>query len=285
MRFFFRSPQFIKAVIITCVIVALAVVSALLGGHMSPESGLLGAIAAPFQKLAAAVSDSYESIKENFTSAEELNAEKKELQDEINTLKEQLVDYQEAINENKFYEDYLEIKDLNPDFKFCAASVVGRDPDDVFAGFTVDAGALHGIELYDPVITDAGLVGYVTQVGATTSKVTTVLSPKLTAGAYGSRTGDAGALSGTTDLAAQGKTRFFNLPRTCSIAIGDLVVTSGSGIFPKGIIIGSIESIENDPLSSSLIAQVSPAVDFGEMRDVMILTSFAGQGSELTEGE
>lgn len=285
MRFFFRSPQFIKAVIITCVIIALAVVSALLGGQMSPQSSLFGAIAAPFQKLALTISDTFEQIADNFTTAEKLNAEKKELQDEINTLKEQLVEYEEAVNENKFYENYLEIKDLNPDFKFCAASVVGRDPDDVFAGFTVDAGSMHGVELYDPVITDAGLVGYVTQVGATTSKITTVLSPGLTAGAYGSRTGDAGALSGTTDLASKGKTRFFNLPRTCSIAIGDLVVTSGSGIFPKGIIIGSIESIENDPLSSSLIAHVSPAVDFGEMKDVMILTSFAGQGSELTKGE
>ena len=285
MRFFFRSPQFKKAATIVVVIIALAVTAGLIGGYMSPQAGIFGAIAAPFQKLSSAISNSFAEFSDNFKSAATLNGEKEKLQEEINSLREQLVEYEEAINENKFYENYLNIKELNPDFEFTPASVLGSDPDNLFAGFTVSAGKLHGIALYDPVITEAGVVGYISEVGATTSKVTTIIDPKLVCGAYDSRTEDAGALTGTTELAGEGYTRFYNLPRTCSVAVGDLVVTSGSGIFPRGLILGSIVSIGSDPISTSLYATVEPAVKFDELKNVMVLTSFAGQGNELTGGE
>ena len=218
-------------------------------------------------------------LDEDVDGLKELNTQYAE---EIAALKEQLVDYEEAVNQNKFYEDYLDIKEANEDFKFCPALITSTDPDDDFGGFTVDAGTLSGVKLYDPVITDKGLVGYVTEVGATTSKVTTILSPSLTCGAYDSRTSDSGAVSGSYELAVKGQTRFYNLPRTCSVAIGDLIVTSGSGLFPDKIIIGSVSNISSDPLSSSLYATVTPTVDFGSLKMVMIVTEFAGQGNALT---
>ena len=285
MRFFFRSPQFKKAVTIVLVIIAFAVTAGLIGGYMSPQAGIFGAIAAPFQKLSGAISSSFDELSDNFKSAATLNGEKEELQKEINALREQLTEYEQAINENKFYEDYLGIKDLNPDFEFTPAAVLGFDPDSLFEGFTVSAGQFSGISLYDPVITDGGVVGYISEVGATTSKVTTIIDPKLICGAYDSRTEDAGALTGDIELAEKGFARFYNLPRTCSVAVGDLVVTSGSGIFPRGLILGSIVSISSDPISTSLYATVEPTVNFDELKNVMVLTSFAGQGNELTDGE
>ena len=285
MRFFLRSPQFKKAVTVVLVVIAFAVTAGLIGGYMAPQAGILGSIAAPFQKFGSAISASFKEFSDNFKSAAALNSEKEQLQSEINTLREQLVEYEQAINENEFYEKYLNIKDLNPDFEFAPAAVLGRDPDDKFGGFTVGAGQLHGVALYDPVITEEGVVGYICEVGATTSKVTTILDPKLVCGAFDSRTSDAGALTGTTELAAEGYTSFFNLPRTCSVAVGDLVVTSGSGIFPSGLILGNIVSISSDPISTSLFATVKPAVKFDELKRVMVLTSFAGQGNELTKGE
>ncbi len=250
---------------------------------MSPQASIMGAITAPFQKLGTVIVQTFEEIGDNYDSAAKLNAEKDKLQAEVNKLREQLVDYQSAISDNEFYKDYLEIKDANPDFKFCPAFVTTKDPDDVFGSITIDVGSMDGISLYDPVITDAGLVGYVSQVGVSTSKVTTILSSSLTCGAYDSRTNDAGAISGTVELAGDGKTRFYNLPRTCSVAIGDIIVTSGSGVFPEKLIIGTIDNINHDPLSSSLYATITPAVDLDELKNVMVLTSFAGQGNELIE--
>ncbi len=282
LRFFLRSKQFKKGLATVAIILALSISAWLIGGYMSPQSGILGAIAAPFQKFGGWISDGFSDLAEGFESATKLTAEKKALEEELNALREQLVDYEEAVNENKFYEDYLEIKQANEDFKFCPALLTATDPDDEFGGFTVDAGTLSGVSLYDPVITDAGLVGYITEVGATTSKVTTILSPSLTCGAYDSRTSDSGAVSGDYELATKGQTKFYNLPRTCSVAIGDLVVTSGGGLFPDKIIIGSVSNISSDPLSSSLYATVTPTVNFDSLKRVMIVTDFAGQGNELT---
>ena len=163
--------------------------------------------------------------------------------------------------------------------------MLGTDPDDIFEGFTISAGSLNGISLYDPVITDEGVVGYISEVGTTTSKVTTILDPELTCGAFDSRTNDAGALTGDSEMIKKGYTKFYNLPRTCSVAVGDLIVTSGSGIFPAGLILGNIVSISSDPVSTSLFAEVKPVARFDELKRVMVLTSFAGQGNELTKGE
>lgn len=285
MRFFFRSPQFKKAVVIVVLVVALAVTVGLIGGYMSPQAGVLGAVAAPFQKLGNAVVDAFNTVVDNYKSAAILNNEKEKLQNEVNKLRDQLTEYEEAVNENEFYEKYLDIKDANPDFKFAPAMVLTYDPDDIFCGFTVGVGSFHGISLYDPVITDEGVVGYISEVGITTSKVTTILDPELVCGAFDSRTADAGVLSGSTEFASQGYTRFYNLPRTCSVAVGDLVITSGSGVFPDGLILGSINNIGSDPVSSSLFATVTPTASIGELKKVMVITEFTGQGNQLTNGE
>lgn len=285
MRFFLRSPQFKKAITIVAVVIALAVTAGLIGGYMSPQAGIIGSVAAPFQKLSNIIVDSFNTVADNFKSAAAINNEKEKLQSEVNSLREQLTEYEKAVSENEFYEKYLGIKDLNPDFQFAPAMVLSFDPDDIFGGFTVGVGQFHGISLYDPVITDEGVVGYISEVGITTSKVTTILDPELVCGAFDSRTGDAGVLSGSTELADEGNTRFYNLQRNCSVAVGDLVVTSGSGIFPDGLILGSIGNIGSDPLSSSLFATVTPTVNFGELKDVMVITEFTGQGNELTNGD
>lgn len=285
MRFFLRSPQFKKTVAIVAVILTLAIVAGLIGGHMSPQAGILGAVAAPFQKLGNSVINAIDTTFSNFKSAAALNHEKEQLQNEVNKLKEQLSEYEEAVNQNEFYEKYLNIKDLNPDFQFSPAKVLSFDPDDIFCGFTVSVGSFNGISLYDPVITDEGVVGYISEVGITTSKVTTILDPELVLGAFDSRTGDAGVVSGGTEYVTDGYTRFYNLPRTCSVAVGDLVITSGSGIFPDGLIIGNINNIASDPISSSLFATVTPTVKFSELKQVMVITDFEGQGNHLTDGE
>ena len=63
------------------------------------------------------------------------------------------------------------------------------------------------------------------------------------------------------------------------------MVTSGSGIFPDGLILGNINSINSDPISTSLYAVVTPTVKFKELKNVMVITAFTGQGNELTGGE
>lgn len=284
MRFFFRSRQF--KIILSAVIglIAIAVICIIIGGRLSPQANILGTVTAPFRQAFTSISNSVKDFITVYTDTNEIMLENAELEAEISELREQLTEYEQAINENEFYKEYLEIKEQNPDFKFSDATLISVDPQDPYKGFIINKGSLANISENDPVITGDGLVGFVSQVGLTTSKVTTVLSPDITLGALDNRTNDAGVLSGTLELAEQGKTRLFNLSRSCNIAVGDYVVTSGEGVFPEGLLIGTITSVGSDEYNTSIYAEVEPFVELDNIRQVMVITSFEGQGA-LMDGE
>lgn len=246
---------------------------------MSPQSDVLGTIAAPFRAAGEKISTSVSDFISAFTEGNEAQLKNAELESEINELREQLKDYEKALSENEFYKDYLEIKDANPDFMFEAATLISRDNQDPYKGFTVNKGSVNGISENDPVITDAGLVGFISEVGLTTSKVSTVLSPDVVMGALDNRTSDSGVLSGSLELAQNGETKLYNLSRSCNVAVGDYVVTSGEGIFPSGLLIGTIQTIGSDEYNTSIYAAVKPFVNIDEIRAVMVITDFEGQGA------
>lgn len=278
MRFFFRSRQFRIILAIISVIAIASAAFIIAGSRMSPQTDIAGTIAAPFQTVATKISNAVSDFVSAYTDGNSLMLENAELESEINELREQLADYNDIAAQNEFYKNYLGIKESHPDFEFAAATLIAKDAEDPYGGFIINKGSMSDISAYDPVITDAGLVGYITEVGLTTAKVTTILSPELTLGALDNRTGDSGIVVGHSELAGEGLCRFSNLSRSCSVAIGDYVVTSGEGIFPEGILIGSIESVGSDSYNTSIYADIKPFVELSEIRNVMVITSFDGQG-------
>lgn len=285
MRFFFRSRQFKLILSVVIILIALSVTFLIIGGRMSPQADIAGTFTAPFKAAATKITGAVSDFLTAYTDGNEIMLKNTELEAEINALREQLAEYEKATNENEFYKKYLEIKDANPDFKFSHATLISRDNQDPYKGFVINKGSASGIAQYDPVITEAGLVGYISEVGLTTSKVATVLSPDITLGALDNRTSDSGILSGSLEQAKDGYTRFFNLSRSCNVAIGDYVVTSGEGIFPEGLLIGTIQSIGSDEYNTSIFAAVKPFADIENLREVMVITSFEGQGGLMVGSE
>lgn len=284
MRFFFRSRQFKIILSVVLALIAVSVACIIIGGNMSPQANILGTVSAPFRSALTKISNGISDFVSAYTEGNDLMIKNSELQSEINELREQLADYEKVSSENEFYKDYLEIKDSHPDFSFCAATLISRDKEDPYKSFVINKGSLGGISENDPVITDAGLVGYISEVGLTTSKVATVLSPDITLGALDNRTSDSGIISGSLELAGEGQTKFLNLSRSCSIAVGDYVVTSGEGIFPEGLLIGTIQSIGSDEYNTSIYAAVTTFVNIDEIREVMVITDFEGQGGLVPGG-
>ena len=278
MRFFFRSRQFKIIAAVFAALIVIAAVTAAVGGRMSPGANIFGTVTAPFRSLASKISGGISSFVKVYTEGEKLNIKNAELETEISELRKKLADYEQAVSENEFYKNYLDIKDANPSFKFVAATLISRDKEDPYKGFIINKGSVNGVSAHDPVITDEGLVGYIGEVGLTTSKVVTVLSAELTAGALDNRTSDSGVLSGSAELASEGLTKFYNLSRSCNIAVGDYVVTSGEGIFPKGLLIGTVQTIGSDKYNTSIYANVKPFADIDGIRGVMVITEFEGQG-------
>lgn len=267
------------------IILVAAVGVRLIGGWISPQASIAGAIAAPFQKLAGAISNKIDDITTAYSDGQRLMEEKAALEEEVRRLTSELIDYQKAKEENAFYKEFLELKEQHPDFQFEPAMLISRDASDPFGGFTIDKGSLNGIKAKDPVITADGLVGYVSEVAPSYCKVTTILDQKLKAGAYDRRTRDAGIASGTVKLAEEGQCRLYNLPRSSSVTIGDYVVTAGGGLFPDGLLIGTVADVRQEEHDISVYAVLDPAADIAGLRDVMVLTYFTGQGDALTEGQ
>ncbi len=278
MRFFFRSRQFKIIISVFLSIVLISAIFGILGKSMAPGANVFGTVTAPLRSLATSISNLLSDFGKTISGGNELMLQNSELEAELNELRQQMADYEGMKKENENLKAFLELKEQNPDFKFSSANLISRDNDDPFASFLINRGSMADVSLYDPVMTGEGLVGFVTEVSLTTAKVTTVLDPDLTVGALDNRTGDSGIISGRLELAGDGLCRFYNLARSCNVAIGDYVVTSGEGIFPEGILIGSVSAVGSDEYNTSIYADIEPFVDFADIREVMVITSFDGQG-------
>ena len=285
MRFFFRSRQFKIILSVAIILIGVTVACVIIGGKMSPQANIMGTIAAPFRTAVTKLSNAVTDFVSAYTEGNDLMLKNSELQTELNTLREQLADYEKSVAENEFYKKYLEIKENNSDFKFAPATLISRNKEDPYKGFIINKGSVNDIAENDPVITGEGLVGYISEVGLTTAKVVTVLSPDLTLGALDNRTSDSGIVSGSLEQANEGLTKMLNLSRSCNVAIGDYVVSSGEGIFPEGLLIGTIQSIGSDEYNTSIYAAVKPFVELDEIREVMVITEFEGQGGLIPGGE
>ncbi len=281
MRFFFRTRQFrIIATVISAVLV-ISLAFGLTAKRMAPYSDVAGIITAPFRSAYTAVSNEIKDFVTAYKDGNELLLKNSELNEELSSLRKKVADYQKIKADNDFYKNYLGIKEQNNDFTFAPATVISRDKADLYCGFTINKGSLSKIKVYDPVITEDGLVGYITEVGTTTAKVSTILSPDITLGALDSRTSDSGIVSGNIKLAKDKECRFSNLSKTSGVALGDYVVTSGEGVFPDGLLIGYVKNVGTGNNNSSIYADIVPFADFLKIRNVMVITSFEGQGETI----
>ncbi len=262
------------------VMTGVVIYSAATGSEGGIVSSICGVIITPVQKVSAVISSGIGALSGEFESVEEIKAENELLKEKVRELTQKTVDYEELEEQNEEYKKLLELKEENDDFEFMAASVISRDSSDYYGAFTIDKGTSDDVALYDPVITADGLVGYISSVGLTTSKVTTILSPGLQVGAVDRESRDGGTLFGEISSAKNGYTRLNYLSRECEVTEGDIIVTSGYGsIFPKNIVIGEVYQIKAESEDISYYAEVVPSADILNCTEVFVITYFDGQNS------
>ena len=264
-------------------LIGLLIYAASVGGIATLPSTVMGAISGPLQSISSSISGAVTDFLGGITSISDKDKRIEELENQVNDLRGQLIDLDKYKQENEEFRQYLDLKEQNPDYVFEDASVISKDPSERFGGFTINKGSLAGIEAGDPVITPDGLVGFVREVGLTYSKVQTLLDPSTSVSSLISRTRDSGVLgSNTTEYAQDGLCRLGYLDRQSSVTAGDLVITSGvGGKYPSGLVIGTISQVNQEADGISLYASVKPAADIADVRDVMIIKSFLGQGEAL----
>lgn len=210
---------------------------------------------------------------------DELLEENKALKKESANLRTQLVDYYDLKDENARLWKYYKIKKGNSDYEIMPASVIRRDASQDFYSFSIDVGTTNGVSVQDPVITENGLVGFISSANAVSSKVTTILSPDLQAGALDKRTKDSGVIAGSALYADDNKTTLSKIDANAKIKKDDIITTSGiGGIYPENLIVGKVSDIKYDKYDATKYAVVTPYENIKKVTDVVVLTDFKNKG-------
>jgi rod shape-determining protein MreC len=205
----------------------------------------------------------------------ELRAEIVKLRAELEGYKNLVYDAELIGEENKFLNSFLGIKEEHVDFLFEDATVIGRESTNYRTVYTLSKGTLHGIEVNMPIITEEGLVGHITEVGATWSKAVLLTETASAVGGFVERSGVLGVVEGTYELRTEGVCRMVYIEPDSDIRVGDKVVSSGiGGVYPRGLMIGKITRIEMDEASRTLTATIEPAADLDSVAKLMIITEY-----------
>lgn len=274
---FFKVLLFIAALLIGFMIYAVST-----SGFSTVTSQIAGAVSMPFQKLSSYLSGAATDFFGKFVNAEAYYQENQELKQQLADLRKQMVDYEDLQDENRQLREINGIKEEIPDVQqMVSASVIARDPSEQFGSFTIDKGSIHGIQPNDAVITSQGLVGRVYEVGALSSKVVTILSPEVKVSSLAATSNEPGILKGEIDLAENGNCKLAYLERSTVVAEGETIVTSGvGGIYPKGILVGTVKEVKPEQHGITSYAVVEPQVDVNSVKDVFVITDFLGKNAE-----
>lgn len=281
MKDFFKTSSFRVLLIAVVVLLGLIIYTATAGGSFL--ASLLGFVSSPMQSIATDVTGNVtEFLDLDGYSKDELKELVGVLQEEKAQLEDQLVDYETLKQENDQLKTQLGLEEEKPENELRAASVIGRDPNDVFYGFSIDQGTLSGVTQGAPVITDKGLVGVVTQAYATTSKVACLLSEDVKVAAWSPKRQESGVITSDIATAGTGLLRLSYLSGSTQVQEGDIITTSGEGgSYPQGLKIGTVQSVEKSENDISQYAVIRPFEDLTTVKEVFVITDFPGKG----EGE
>lgn len=261
---------------------AVLVVLLIIGGFTENNllASIVNGITLPMTEVSAAATK--EAAKPSYDELAEENAELKE---EIAELRTQLADYYNVKQENERLWRYYDLKAENPQYEILPATVVRRDPNDDFYSFTLDKGKTSDVAIGDPVVTENGIIGWVYEVNSYTAKVKTILSPDAKVGVIDTVTRDSGVVNGNVLYADRNLTTMTRISALNNLKEGDIVTTTGiSGIYPAGLIVGEVREIAFDEYDTSMYAVISPFEDIRTVIDVVVITSFEGQGEISRSG-
>ena len=148
-----------------------------------------------------------------------------------------------------------------------AAEIIGAAASPDFRTLTIDKGTRDGVRADMSVIAPAGVVGRLVVPSMRSAKVQLLIDRNAAAGAIIERTRAQGVVVGGGD----DRLRMEYVSEVFDIVVGDVVVTSGiDGIYPKGFVIGQIESVERSGGAYKRIT-IKPAVDFRSLEEVLVV--------------
>lgn len=280
MKDFFQSFKFKIIICIFSLVFGFMIYAAIQGGNIIFPKSILETVTQPFANAASSISGWMENTLDALVNAQKYKSENKELREKLNEIYQQIRDKEKIDEENALLREMLEIEERHPNYEWSApCSVIARNANDIYGGFTINKGKNDGIALRDPVFTSIGLVGMVTEVSDSYSVVTTILSPEITIGAITNENDVIGIIENDVNYSAKGYCLMSYINKNSNIDMGEIVLTSGGSVFPADMLIGTVKELYSDSNGLTLHAVIEPSEDVFSVTDVFVVTSFEGQGN------
>ena len=273
MKHFFSTRVRVVLVIAVLLAVVLAVISNLTG--MSIPDMVVKGVLTPIRTGASKLTDQAQQLYNYMFEYESLVAENTSLKEELAKLEEDARLADSVARENDRLRALLEFMESHEDYQLVDCYIISRSSQQWSSTFTVNKGTSSGIEAGMCAITANGeVVGLVSEVGSNYAVVKSVLDSSLEISATISSSGYNGMVQGGYSTGLEGLLRMDYLPSSAVIRNNDQVVTSGSTVYPRNLIIGYVVDAGFDDTGVAKYALLKPAVNVGSLEQVFIVTEY-----------
>ena len=273
MRYLFTKKVKIVLIVALLLTGGLAVVSNLLGTTVGDL--LVQSVLTPLRTGASALTEQAENIYDYIFKYEQLAAENAALREKLSQIQEDNRDAASIKRENDRLRELLELTKENPDYELVDGYIISWDSTDWSYSFTVNRGSRSGIQEGMCAITESGaVVGVVSQVGSNFCVITSVLDSSLDISAVIASSGYSGIVRGSYATGQTGMLRMDYLPSAAVVRNNDQVVTAGSTVYPRNLILGNIVDWAMTDNGMAKYAILEPAADMDSLEQVFILTNF-----------
>ncbi len=276
MKHFFTTKVRIALIIALLLSAGLALVSGLTGitvGDLAVKGVL-----SPLRSGASQLTQQAQNIYSYIFHYEKIAAENEALKAQLADIQDAARDAESIKRENERLRDLLELKKNNEDYELVDGYIISRSSLDWTNSLTISKGTNSGIQAGMCAITANGeMVGLVIEAGTNYAVIKTVLDSSLEISATITASGYSGMVKGAYSSDLSGLLRMDYLPSSAVIRNRDQVVTAGSTVYPRNLILGHVIDAGFNDTGVAKYAVLQPAADIDALEQVFILTSFQAE--------
>lgn len=265
----------VRVVLVVALLLAasLAVVNNLTGlsiGEMTVQYVLT-----PMRSAASKLTDKAEQLYSYIFRYETLAAENESLKQQLAEMEDVARDADAMSRELERLRELLQLKEQHSDYKLIDGYIISRGSVDWNSSLTINRGSDHGLAVGMCAITSNGeVVGLISEVGKNYAVVKTIMDSSLQISSIVASTGYSGMVVGGYHSGLENMLRMEYLPASAILKNGDQVVTAGSTMFPRNLVLGRIVDASYTETGVAKYAVLDPAADITGLEQVFVITGF-----------
>ena len=273
MKQLFSTKLKIILVLTALVTAALSVVAGLT--NRSLPDVLVQGLMTPFRSAATTLTNTVEKYYSYMFRYEALEAENQVLKKQLSEMQDTARQADATTRENERLRRLNQLETTHESYVMLDAYIIGWSSTDFTYVLTINRGTSSGIDVNMCAVTANGeVVGLVTQVGPNYAEVKTVLDSTLEISSTISASGYNGMVSGGYIRGNDKLLRMNYLPSAAIIRNNQQVVTSGSTVYPRGLVVGSVVDAGFEATGVAKYALLEPAADINALEQIFIITSY-----------